>query len=167
MHRYVPKDPSTWVPKHLFSAYLGEHSEKIMAYYDRAVAKKNPVVLSLNWLGILVLPAWLAYRQQWALWGTLTALFGILPFVEQAAGLAVPNGAFGGIAVALGLFGHGLLLGQANGLYAKLKASGTDDASIEAKMKNRAAPSIPLAIAGGVASVAITVALAFVAELVL
>ncbi|MEO6603591.1 MAG: hypothetical protein ABIQ16_27150, partial [Polyangiaceae bacterium] len=66
------KDPQNWIPRELFAAYVGARSEDLMAYYDKAQSKKNPLTFSFNLLAVLALPAWLGLRRQWALWGTFT-----------------------------------------------------------------------------------------------
>jgi hypothetical protein len=70
MEKPDPRDPKNWLPRELFAAYVGDSSDDMLAYYDKAVAKKNPMFMSFNLLAILVLPAWLGLRSQWAMWAS-------------------------------------------------------------------------------------------------
>jgi hypothetical protein len=147
----------------VFAAYVGAGSDDLLAYYDKARDKKNPLLMSFNLLAVLVLPAWLGLHQQWALWGTFTGLIGILPFIEHALGIQLPMGAFVGVGVAMGFMARGLLLTTANGRYAKLKQQGMDDNAIRAALAGRASSNIPFALAGGLGCLTVVFGLAHLA----
>lgn len=145
------RDPEQWIPRELFAKYCGPKSDKLLAYYDKAKAKRQLIVTDFEWFPFLVLPAWLGYRQQWALWGTLTACFAALTLVEALMRFQLPNGAFGGMMLALGLMAHGLVLSSANGLYLKLKKQGLTGEALESALAGRASPHVGfacLALAG-------------------
>jgi hypothetical protein len=158
-----PRDPQNWIPRTIFAAYVGPGSDDLLAYYDKARAKKNPLLMSFNLLAVLALPAWLGLRQQWALWGTFTGLIGVLPFLEYALGIALPMGAFVGMGVAIGFMARGLLLTSANVQFAKLKKRGLSDNAIAEELHGRARSNIPFAVAGGLGSVTVIMGLAHLA----
>jgi hypothetical protein len=164
MEKTDPRDPQNWIPRELFAAYLGESSADMLAYYDKAAAKKNPMLMSFNLLAILALPAWLGLRSQWAMWGVFTGFIGILPFIEHALGVEFPNGAFVGMGVAMGFMARGLLLASANGQYLKLKRQGKSPGAMREALENRARINIPFAVAGGVGSVMVVLGLAHLAS---
>jgi hypothetical protein len=153
------RDPQNWIPRELFAAYVGEGSADLLAYYDQAKEKKNPLHFSFNLLAVLALPAWLGLRRQWAMWGTFTGLIGILPLLEHAIGFQVPAGAFVGTGVAMGFMARGLLLTSANARYLKLKRKGLDSAAIRAALEGGARANVPFAIAGGLGCVTVVFAL--------
>ncbi len=153
------RDPQNWIPRELFAAYVGPKSDDLLAYYDQAKAKKNPLHLSFNLLAVLALPAWLGMRRQWAMWATFTGLIGVLPFIEHAVGFRVPAGAFIGTGVAMGMMAKGLLLTAANARYLKLKQKVQDPSAIRGELEGGARPNIPFAIAGGLGSVTVIFAL--------
>lgn len=153
------RDPQNWIPRELFAAYVGPGSDDLLAYYDQAKEKKNPLHMSFNLLAVLALPAWLGLRRQWAMWGTFTGLIGILPFIEHAGGFQIPNGAFVGTGLAMGFMAKGLLLTSANGRYFKLKRKGLDSSAIRGELEGAARPNIPFAIAGGLGCVTVIFAL--------
>jgi len=124
MEKRDHRDPKNWIPRDLFAAYLGPRSDDMLAYYDKALSKKNPLLMSFSPLAFFLLPAWLGLRQQWAMWATLTGLVGVLPFIERALGIAIPNGAFVGTGVAMGMMARGFLLVSANAHYSKLVRQG-------------------------------------------
>jgi hypothetical protein len=165
MEKPDPRDPKNWLPRELFAAYVGDSSDDMLAYYDKAVAKKNPMFMSFNLLAILVLPAWLGLRSQWAMWGIYTGLIGSLPFIEHALGINYPAGAVGGVSVAMGCMARGLLLASANGLYLKLKRQGLTQDAIHQAMYNRARINVPFAVAGGVGFLMVALGLAQLASL--
>src|SRR5262245_55703593 len=68
------RDPSTWVTRELFAAYCGPSSDKLLAYYDKAVRKKQLIVFDWNTLAFFLLPAWLGYRRQWTMWVTVVGV---------------------------------------------------------------------------------------------
>ena len=160
MEKTDPRDPKNWIPRQLFAAYVGDKSDDLLAYYDKAVAQKNPMMNSFNLLAILVLPAWLGLRSQWAMWGIYTGLIGSLPFVEHALGINYPAGAAGGVSVAMGCMARGLLLASANGQYSKLKRQGLTQDAIHQALHNRARINIPFAVAGGVGFLMVALGLA-------
>jgi Protein of unknown function (DUF2628) len=142
------RDPEQWVPRDLFAAYCGEESGAMLAYYDKAKAKRKPIVFSFDWLAFFVLPAWLGYRRQWTLWATLIGSTAVITAGAALLDVRVPGGAFGGALVAMALMARGLLLTSANGLYFKLKQRGLVTDAIRAELADKAAPSVGLAIAG-------------------
>ena len=158
------QDPSNWIPREVFSAYVGPSSDDLLAYYDKAVSKRNPLLMSFNLLALLLLPAWLGLRRQWALWGTFTGLVGILPLIELALGVNIPTGAFVGVGVAMGGMARGLLLTSANAQYQKLKRKGLDAAAIRDAMQGRASLNFPFALAGGLGSITVIFAIAHLAS---
>ena len=158
------KDPANWIPRDLFRDYCGSDCDALLAYYDHAAAKKNPVVMSFNWLAVLALPAWLGYRQQWTMWLTFVGLIAIVPFIEYPAGFQVPTGAFGGAAIAMGLMARGILLSTATGLYRKLKQQGLKDAAIHEALHDKAATSIPSAFLAVVGAVGLIVGAELLAQ---
>jgi hypothetical protein len=163
MEKRDPRDPKNWIPRDLFAAYLGPHSEDMLAYYDKALSKKNPLVMSFSPLAVFLLPAWLGLRQQWAMWATFTGFIGAASFIEQAFGIAIPSGAFAGTAVAMGMMARGLLLTSANARYAKLVRQGLSSAALLEALRDRARLNIPFAVAGGVGCVMVTFGLAHLA----
>ena len=154
-------DPEQWLPRELFAAYCGPGSDKLLAYYDKAKAKRKLITAQFDWLAFFVLPAWLGYRQQWALWGTLTGMVAAISVVEAIAHIQIPSGAFGGTFIALGLMANGLLLSNANGLYLKLKQQGLSPDAISTALAGRARPRVDLACAALVGSLVITVGTAW------
>jgi uncharacterized membrane protein (DUF485 family) len=160
------RDPQQFIPREFFAAYVGPDSKNLLAYYDKARERGNPVVMSFNLLAILILPAWFGLHRLWVLWCTYTGLIGLVAFAERALGIEIPSGAFVGIGVAMGLMARGFLLTNANGLYLRLKRQGLDSSAIREALAGRARSSVPLAVAGGIGSAAVIVALAALAELV-
>jgi hypothetical protein len=158
------RDPQNWIPRDLFAAYVGPSSRALLAYYDRAKERSNPLFMSFDLLAVLALPAWLGLRRQWAMWGTFTGLIGILPFLELALGFQVPSGAFVGVGVATGFMAKGLLLASANGHYLKLKRRGLSASAIRDELQGGARPNIPFAVAGGLGSVTAIFALNHLAQ---
>ena len=161
----VARELENWIPRELFAAYVGPGSQDLLAYYDKAKEKKNPLTMSFNLLAVLVLPAWLGLRQQWAMWATFTGLIGVLPFIEHALGIQLPAGGFAGGAVAMGFMARGFLLTHANGQYAKLKRKGLTDGAIREALEGRARSNIPFAVAGGFGSLTVIVGLAHLAQI--
>ena len=159
------QDPKNWIPRELFAAYVGSGSDDLVAYYDKALVKKNPLFMSFNLLAVLLLPAWLGLRRQWAMWGTFTGLIGILPFIELALGVSVPAGALVGVGVAMGGMARGLLLTTANAQYLKLKRRGLDASAIRDALQGRASLNFPFALAAGLGSVTLIVGMAHLAML--
>jgi hypothetical protein len=149
------KDPAGWIPKDLFVSYAGaEGTSKLAAFHDKAVARRNAFVPSLDWLALLLFPAWLGYRKQWPLLAVYTALFAALPLLELAFGFKVPSSAFVGIGVALGMHGNAFLLMSANSLYQKLLTQGLADDEIAARLRHAAKGGPALALGALVAFVA-------------
>lgn len=140
------KDPSTWIPKEVFLAYVGG-APKLSGFYDKAVSQKKMMVFSLNWLALLLFPAWLGYRKQWMMFAVYTGLFALLPVLEAFFHFAVPNGAFIGINLFFGLQANAMLLTLAHARYLKLKKEGLPNETILGAMKDQARGSISLAIA--------------------
>jgi hypothetical protein len=159
------RDPKNWIPRELFAAYVGPSSDDLLAYYDRALSKKNPLFMSFNLLAVLLFPAWLGLRRQWAMWGTFTGLVSILPFIELSLGVNIPGGAFVGIGVAMGCMARGLLLTSANAQYLKLKRRGLTDGAIRSALEGRASLNFPFALAAGLGSVTVIVGMAHLALL--
>jgi hypothetical protein len=159
------RDPDNWIPRELFAAYCGPGSDKLLTYYDKARAKRNMISVDFDLLAFLALPAWLGYRQQWALWAVLTGLLAVLPFIEVAAGVELPNAAFTGTLLALGLMARGLLLSNATGLFLKLKAQGLAPEAIQSALAGRASPRLPFAFAGLFGALVIIMGAVLLAEL--
>lgn len=165
MEQRDPRDPKNWIPRELFAAYLGPHSDDMLAYYDKAVSKKSALSVSFSPLALLMLPAWLGLRQQWAMWATFTGLIGVLPFVERGLGIAIPSSAFVGTGIAMGLMGRGLLLLNANAQYLKLTNKGLTGPALHEALRDRARLNIPFAVAAGVGSLMIIFGLAHLAAI--
>lgn len=163
MEKLDARDPRNWIPRELFAEYLGPHSDDMLAFYDKAVSRKNPLIMSFSPLAVFLLPAWLGLRQQWAMWATFTGLIGAVPFIEQALGIDIPSGAFGGIALVLGLQARGLLLTTATAKYLKLKRQGLAAGAVRDALRDRARMNIPFALAGCVGSVMVIFGLAHLA----
>ncbi len=142
------KDVSTWIPKDLFNAYCGEQTDRLSAFYDKALNKQNQMVWSLNWFAILLMPAWLGYRQQWNLLATLTIMVSSVFFIEAFFNLNLGSGIMMGVLFALAFMANGLLLMNAQGEFIKLIEQGLDGAEIKAALQDKASPSIPMALAG-------------------
>lgn len=142
MPKSTMSDPEHWIPRDTFAAYCGDKGERLLAYYDKAKAKRQMITADLDWFALLLLPAWLGYRRQWSLWGTLAGCLAVASAVEAVARVHVPHGAFGGMMIALGMMAHGLLLSNAHGLYLKLTKQGLAEDAIRAALANRAAPSV-------------------------
>jgi hypothetical protein len=159
------RDPQNWIPRELFAAYVGPDSEALLAYYDKAKVQKNPLLMSFNLLAVLVLPAWLGLRQQWAMWATFTGLIGVVPFFEHALGVELPSSVFVGVGVAMGAMARGFLLTSANGRYLKLKRKGLTDGAIREALDGKARSNIPFAVAGGFGSLTVIVGLAHLAQI--
>lgn len=165
MEKSDPRDPMNCIPRELFAAYLGPNSDDLLAYYDKAVSKKNPLSMSFSPLAVFVLPAWLGLRQQWAMWAMFTGLIGVVPLIERAFGITIPSGAFVGTGFAMGMMARGFLLTSANARYLKLTRQGVSGAALLEALRDRARRNIPFAIAGGVGSVAVVFGLAYLAAL--
>jgi hypothetical protein len=165
MEKLDTRDPKNWIPRELFATYLGPSSDDMLAYYDKALSKKNPLLMSFNLLAVLLLPAWLGLRQQWAMWATFTGMIGAIPFIEQGLGISIPNGAFVGTGVAMGMMARGLLLTTANAKYHKLLRQGLAEGAVREALRDRARINIPFAVAGGVGSVMVIFGLAHIASL--
>ncbi|MEO8904090.1 MAG: hypothetical protein ABI488_17255 [Polyangiaceae bacterium] len=164
MEKRAPRDPKNWIPRDLFAAYLGPRSDDMLAYYDKALSKKNPLLVSFSPLAFFLLPAWLGLRQQWAMWAAFTGFVGVLPFIEHALGIAIPNGAFVGTGLAMGMMARGLLLTSANALYSKLTRQGLSGSVLVEALRDRARLNISFAIVAGVGSVMIIFGLAYLAS---
>ena len=150
------------MPRDVFAEYCGANSDKLLAYYDKAKAKRKPVVFSFDWLAILLLPAWLGYRRQWTLWVTLVATIAVITVVTSLADVDAPAGAFGGALLTLGMMAQGLLLMNANGLYSKLKKQGLNEDTIRITVADKARASIRLAVAALVGALLVQGIIAFV-----
>lgn len=148
------KDTSNWIPKDVFESYCGDKSEKLLSFYDKALDKKQMNTLSLNWMAILVLPAWLGYRRQWVTWAMITIILTLLPFFEAIVSYEVPNTAIiSGLLVA-GILANSLLLTNAQNQFSKLKRDGLEIGSIKSKLRNKVTPSIPTALLGFLGNIA-------------
>ena len=156
--------PQNWIPRELFAAYVGAGSDDLLAYYDKAVSKNNPVTWSFNLLAVLALPAWLGLRRQWAMWATFTGLIGVVPFIEHAIGFELPASAFVGTGVAMGFMARGLLLTSANARYLKLKRQGVTESAMRDALRDRASANVPFALAAGVGSVGVIIGLGLLAD---
>jgi hypothetical protein len=158
-------EPKVWIPRELYADFCGEKIGPCLRHYDKARTKRNPLVTSFNWLAILCLPAWLAYRQRWQLLITLTIVVCLASIASDAFGFNVPAGAYGGVGIALGLMAHGFLLTDANHRYGQLVARAQDPASIQAALVNAASGRPLFALLGIAGSVAISFALSLASEL--
>ena len=158
--KYEPKEPSTWMPKEAFAEYLGDRNEGLLKFYDKAVEKKNPMTFDFNLFAILLLPGWLAYRRQWPTFLAFVGLISALPLVEGAMGFSIPNGAFIGMAVALGFMANGLLLSDANARYAKATEAERGE------LAGHARPSVVGAVVGVFAAIGLNIAGGLLAAIV-
>jgi hypothetical protein len=149
------RDPDTWLPRDLFAAYCGPRSDGLLAYYDKAKAKRNMIVFSFDWLAFFLLPAWLGYRRQWVLWTTLVVTVAVLSVAASVARVKLPSGAFTGGLLAAGMMAQGSLLTTANGRYLKLKQQGLSDNAIRGDLANKASPHRGFALAGLAGAIAI------------
>lgn len=162
---FDPKNPQTWLSKSLFLSYAGS-SPDIEKFYDKAVAKKNTVVIHWDWFAILLLPAWLGYRK---LWGSLIAflgLFSALPFLERLLDFTIPSAAFLGVHISLGLFANSVLLLSGCQLYWKYKAQNLSEQKIAENMKDKAKGSWVIAIVALAISLAVGFASDFIASFI-
>lgn len=148
MSRPDIRDPDQWIPRDLFAAYCGEDSGPLLEYYDKAKAKRKPILWSFDWLAFFVLPAWLGYRRQWVLYAALIGSIAVVTVVADWMHVRLPSGAFGGALIALALTARGLLFTNANGAYFKLKRAGIQDDGIRQALANKAKRSPGLAVAG-------------------
>ncbi len=158
------KDPKTWIPKEIFESYCGEKSEKLLSFYDKAVDKGNMNSFSINWLAILLLPAWLGYRRQWEALITITVIFAILPFVEVVLSLSIPNTGLTGGLIVIGLLANSLLLMNAQKEFNKLKQSGLDNNEIKSQLKDKVSPSVQYAVFSVLGYVAIVIGSTILAD---
>ncbi|HTQ06463.1 MAG TPA: DUF2628 domain-containing protein [Polyangiaceae bacterium] len=158
------KNPEKFIPRDLFAAFVGPGSDDLLAYYDKAQEKGKPVVASFNLLALLLLPAWLGLRRLWAIWAVYTGLVALLHVVEYVLKVDLPAGAFVGFGVALGFMARGLLLTDANARYLKLKRQKLDSDAIRRALDGRARSSVPLAVAAGLGSVGVIVALGYLVD---
>jgi hypothetical protein len=149
------RDPENWLPRELFAVYCGPRSTNLLAYYDKAKAKRNPLVFSFDWLAFFVLPAWFAYRRQWTLWTTLVVTVAVLSIGTSLAHVQLPAGAFSGGLLAMGMMAQGCLLLNANGRYLKLKNQGLSDDAIRGELADKASPHVGFALAGLAGAIAI------------
>jgi hypothetical protein len=99
------------------------------------------------------------------MWATFTGLIGILPFIERGLGISIPNAAFVGTGIAMGLMGRGLLLLNANAQYFKVTTKGVTGHALDEALRDRARINIPFAVAGGVGSIMIIFGLAHLAAI--
>lgn len=158
-------DPECWIPKNVFASYCGTNSEKLLTFYDKAVQKRKMNSLSLNWLAILLLPAWLGYRKQWAILITLIAIFAGISFIEAIFDITIPTTGVTGGLIVIGLMSNGFLLLNAHKDYSKLKKSGMENDQIAVALENKVSPSVPLALAGLVSSFVILAGAAIIADI--
>jgi len=131
-------DPEQWIGPELFAAYCGDDSEPLLHYYDKARAKKKLLVMDLDWLALLMLPAWLGLHRRWAMCVTFTFFVCGSMIFEALTQVRFPSGVFGGIGIAFGLMARGLLLMDANGLFLKLKKQGASPAQMAEALTDRA-----------------------------
>jgi len=155
------RDPAQWLPRELFAAYCGPGSDKLLAYYDKAKAKRQLIVFQFDWLAFFAVPAWFGYRQQWTLWATVVGVVAAATVIEALARIHLPAGAFGGAMMAVGLMAHGLVLTTANGQYLKLKRQGLGPDAIRSALADKARAHLGSAFAGLFGALAIGSALAY------
>jgi hypothetical protein len=158
-------EPKVWIPRELYAAFCGEEDGPCLRQYDKARMKRNPMVMSFNWLAILCLPAWLAYRQRWQLLLAVTIVVCLASIASDAFGVMVPAGAYGGVGIALGLMAHGFLLTDANHRYGQLVAQNQDQESMQAALANAARGRPLFALLGVAGSVAVSFGLSLASEL--
>lgn len=164
--KFNAKDPQTWISRDLFESYCGSGSEKLLRYYDKAVEKRNAMAWSLNWLALVLLPAWFGYRRQWHALAALAGLFAVFPFIEKFFNFSVPNAGLAGIFLALAFMANGLLLMGATSIYIKMKKSGMDLEQIRDALENKASSSVASAIVGAVSYLVLLIVAAIAADLV-
>lgn len=154
-----------WIPREVFEAYCGPGSEKLLAYYDASREKKQLMRASLNWLAILLLPAWFGYRKQWVTLTVFTILIAASSVLEIAYRFEIPSGAFVGIGIALGVMANGFLLTTANSLYHKLKQQQNSDAQIIEQLRDKGSKSIPLAFVGVIVNIGVLIGAVILSEI--
>ncbi len=159
------KNPTNWIPKNIFKSYCGTNSDKLVIFYDKAVEKRKMNAMSLYWMAIILLPAWLGYRKQWAILITITAIFSIFPFIEAIFDMTIPSAGFTGGLIAIGLMCNGLLLMNANKEFLKLKQRGMDEDQICRALKNRVSPSVGFAIASLILYLVFVIGSVFLADI--
>lgn len=160
------RDTENWIPKEIFEAYCGERSNSLLVYYDKAVSKKSMNLLSLNWMAILVLPAWLGYRKQWSALITITIIFVMIPFLEAILSIPISNaGILGGLLV-LGLLGNSIILINAQRDFGKLKEKGIDHDTVKRQLINKVSPSVKYAFVGLFVYIFCSVGAAIIADLI-
>jgi hypothetical protein len=160
------KDPKNWIPKEVFESYCGDKSDKLLSFYDKAAAKGKMNSFSLNWLAILLLPAWLGYRKQWSILIAITVIFAGLPFLEAILSISIPISGFMGGLIAIGLLANSLLLMNAQKEYHKLKQRGMDNEDIKNQLNNKVSPSVQYAVLGFLGYLVITFGAATIADIV-
>ena len=157
MDRTQINDPTQWLPRELFAAYCGADSSALLRYYDKAKAKRKLVVMDLDWLALLLQPAWLGYHRRWAMCAVFTAcICGSFVF-ESIAHVQIPSGAFAGTGLALGFMARGLLLTDANGMYLKLKRQGVAPEQVTQALAGQGKGSWATAVLAALASVTLIV----------
>jgi hypothetical protein len=151
-------DPAVWPDRETYATFCGDRTKRLLAHYDKAVARRNPMASSLNWLAMLLFPAWCGYRRQWHIWGIYVGALVLLGLVEALVGIAVPAGAVAGAGIAAGMMANGFLLTSAINRHATLTEQGLAPEAIQDQLRDRAAPSVPgaiLGLVGGVVAIGI------------
>jgi len=158
------RDPRQWIPRDLFAAYCGPHSDKLLAYYDKAVRRRQIICWDFDWLPFFAVLAWLPYRRQWASWAILTGLLAASAVVEYMAQIELPSSAFAAGLAAMGLLAHSTLLTDANGRYLKLKRQGLSADALLAALRDRARPNQAWAWLGIMGALAINTLVVFLLQ---
>ncbi len=158
------KDPKNWIPRDVFKSYCGTKSDKLLRFYDKAAKKRNMISMSLNWLAILLLPAWFGYRKQWGMLTTMLVIFAVIPFIEAIFDITIANSGFTGFTIAIGLMCNGFLLANAHRVFIKHKQSGMDEDQIKQALKDKVSPSVPMAFASLILFAVIAIGSSFVAD---
>lgn len=160
------KDTDSWIPRVVFESYCGENSDKLLSFYDKAVEKRKMTSISLNWVAVLFLPAWLGYRRQWTTLATVTVIFAALPFLEVLFSFPIPNSGLLGSLIVIGLLANSTLLMNAQRDYMKLKQEGVDNDAIANTLQNKASASIPYAVLSSIGYLTVVFAMATIANIV-
>lgn len=150
-------EPATWIDRDTYAAYCGG-SSRLLAHYDKAVEKGNPMQPSWNWLGVLLFPAWCGHRRQWGVWAAFVGLILVLGVFEAVTGILLPNAVFIGLGVGAGMLANGILLSRAITRHHRLVQAGLAPETVRDRLRGAASPSVAGAIAGLVGALVIVVA---------
>jgi hypothetical protein len=160
------KDTNSWIPRVVFESYCGENSDKLLSFYDKAVEKRKMTSMSLNWVAVLFLPAWLGYRRQWTTLATVTVIFSVLPFLEVLLSFPIPTSGVLGSLLVISLLANSTLLMNAQRDYLRLKQEGIDIDAIVNTLQNKASASILYAVLSSIGYLAVVFGMAMIADVV-